>query len=112
MKSKAFVMSFAPSLHVSFEGKPWSIMIRRSDDESYGPFYEYHDKEFTQKDIKKFIPNFNNLSWKTIEIDEPGFNTCEMVAIDNDFKINLIRVDEKLTAKEMLDDFLNFLNAK
>jgi hypothetical protein len=35
-----------------------------------------------------------------------------MIAIDHDFRINLIRVDKKLTAEEMLNDFLNFLNEK
>lgn len=112
MKSKGFVMLFAPSLHVSFEGKPWSIAIRRSDDKSHGPFFEYHDKEVTQEDIKRFIPNYRNLNWKKIEIEDPIFNTCEMIAIDHDFRINLIRVDKKLTAEEMLNDFLNFLNEK
>ena len=112
MKSKAFAMLFSPSLHVSFEGKPWSIMLRRSDSKSHDPFIEYHDKEFTREDIKKFIPNFSSLNWKKIELHKAGFDTCEMVAIDKDFKINLIREDKKLTAEEMLVDFLGYLKEK
>jgi hypothetical protein len=112
MKSKAFVMPFAPSLHASFEGKPWSIVIRRSDNNSYGPFFEYHDKEFSRDDIKKFIPDYNNLNWKKIEINEPIINTCEMVAQDKDFIINVVRVDKNLTADQMIADFLKFLNSK
>jgi len=109
MKSKAFVMMFAPSLHVSFEGKPWRIVIRRSDGQSHDPFNKYQGKEFTRKDIKKFIPNFSSLKWKKIELHEAGLDTCEMIAVDKDFRINLIREDKKLTAKEMLADFLGYL---
>ena len=90
------MMLFAPSLHVSFEGKPWSIVIQRSDGERHGPLCEYHDKEFTREDIKKFIPNFSSLNWKKVELHEAGFDICEMVGIDNDFKITVIREDKKL----------------
>jgi len=75
MKSQAFVMPFAPTLHASFEGKPWIIMIRRTDGKSHGQFFDYHDKEFTQKDIKKFIPNFDSLKWRKVEIDDPLLDT-------------------------------------
>jgi len=111
MKSKAFVMPFAPSLHASFEGKPWTIMIRRSDNNSHGPFFEYHDKELSRDDIRKFIPNISTLRWKKIEIKEPILNTCEMVAQDKDFIINVIRVDKNLTAEQMIDDFIKFMNS-
>lgn len=107
-KIEGFTTVMGGSLVIKIEGKEWALTIRRADDSTYGPFYEFHQKEMTKDDIKKFIPNFANLSWKNFKVDLFGVN--EEIATDGDFKVGISYSQKSgLQSQDVIEDFINFL---
>ena len=63
MKAKGFATLMAGSLVLSIADQDWHLSIRRTDGKSYGPFFEFHGKEVSAKDMTKFLPNWQSLQW-------------------------------------------------
>ena len=106
MNAKGFVLIGGRTLFVGYEGKSWSIEIRRLDGKPEPSFYEFHKKDMTKEQIKAFIPNPEQLRWE--EIKDELFGT-ELAAVDDGYRINLIRHDKNLTTEKMKEEFLELL---
>jgi hypothetical protein len=111
MRAKCFVTVMGKMLSIEPEGKEWSITIRQENDTSRIKrnisFYEFHGKDnITKEQIENLVPNFRELVW--LELDNEPFWT-ELTAVDNGYRINLIRHNSSLTKSDMLKEFLTLI---
>lgn len=109
MTGRGFVIPFASSLTVTFENEPWHVLIRRIDDQTHGPFCDYHDTDLTPADLRRYLPNAARLEWKPVHVDQGPFKEFGWFAEDTEFKVNLVTHDPAVDVHSMRQRFLALL---
>lgn len=108
MNAEGFATVMAGSLALSIAEADWHFSIRRIDGKIYGPFFDFHGKKVSVKDIAKFLPNWETLHWT--EIPDGLLSKSESYAEDVDFKVYVQATqDSKKSHKEVVDAFIKFM---
>jgi hypothetical protein len=106
MTCKFSATAMAESLTVQCDDTDWSFTITRVDGQLYGPFLDFHEKDVTTEDVRKFLPNWQNLKWE--EASKATGGQHEYAAKDKDFKVSLVST---LSDEQMIKEFTDWLGA-
>lgn len=108
MKAEGFATVMAGSLACSVADADWHFSIRRVDDKTHGPFFDFHEKEVSPSDVATFIPNFESLQWT--EIKDSILGKSESYAKDQEFKVNVQSTEGgSKSHKVVVEAFLAFM---
>ncbi len=91
VKGEAGPMGHA--LNVSASEMGWGLVIRRKDDQSHGAFFEYHDKEMSPEDLRRFVPDPDALEWKHFKSEDPPLAHESVHAEAGDYLLNVIPLE-------------------
>lgn len=110
MIAKGFATVMAGSLACSIDGADWHFSIRRVDDKTHGPFFDFHQKDVRPSDVATFVPNWESLTWSPLKDSMLG--KSESVAKDTEFRINVLSNGSGgKTHEEVVQQFLAFMKS-
>lgn len=78
------------ALNVTAIQMGWGLVIRRKDDQSDGTFFEYHEKEMSPEDLRRFVPDPDPLEWKLFENKDPLLAETNVHAEAGDYLVSII----------------------
>jgi len=95
-------------LCISVEGRPWFILIKRSDLKEDPQFGELHGSNVGPSTICQFIPNWQSLNWEHPSLEPIS---SESFSRDGEYRINLVYpADGSVTADQVESDFIKYMS--
>ena len=103
---KGFAHPMGSALSLSARGYRWTLTIETADGGQYPPFQDYHQREMSGAEVRRFIHGFGR-DWEVVTGDT---GRDELAAWDNGFRVRLTpALDAPLDADAMVAEMEGLL---